>query len=320
MEGRPWQQQQQKAVWGESDTTTTANNETHGQEPISGAQGDVSKGEPFDKGNIDPQPNASSVNSHEPSTTGTPTTSTAHSTQQASTPTPTTSSTTTGPHHDSAQFAKTTGTAAGADKVPDNKHTEMKAQDVPADTSKAQNDTRDPENPQTHPKNAAMDVDNTGEGINKGQDLDKIPPPKPLDELARERGGDAGKVDVDSGKADSGIVGDKKDEAEGKEDPNDPHAKSSGEGTGEKYVKTSGLQADGGDFDATKPGAGREADRLLEQKGIHVTKGVPPKPEDEGAADKEHADKGHADKDSGSSEKSEKKGTLSKIKEKLHRH
>lgn len=41
-----------KAVWGENNTTATANNETHGQEPISGAQGDVSKGEPFDKGNI----------------------------------------------------------------------------------------------------------------------------------------------------------------------------------------------------------------------------------------------------------------------------
>ncbi|KAK7967241.1 uncharacterized protein PG986_001518 [Apiospora aurea] len=307
-----------KAVWGESDTTTTtANNETHGQEPISGVQGDVSKGEPFDKGNIDPQPNASSVNSHEPSTTGTPTTSTAHSTHQASTTTPTTSSTTTEPHHDSAQFAKTTGTAAGGDKVPDNKHTEMKAQDTPADTSKAQNDTRDPENPQTHPKNAATDVDNTGDGINKGQDLDKIPPPKPLDELARERGGDAGKVDVDSSKADSGIVGDKKDEAGSAGDSNGPPRQELRRGHGRE---TSGLQADGGDFDATKPGAGREADRLLEQKGIHVSKGVPPKPEDEGAADKEHADKGHADKDSGSSEKSEKKGTLSKIKEKLHRH
>lgn len=42
-------------------------------------------------------------------------------------------------------------------------------------------------------------------------------------------------------------------------------------GTGEKWVKTSGLAADGGDFDATKPGAGREADRLMEQKGIHKT-------------------------------------------------
>jgi len=39
-------------------------------------------------------------------------------------------------------------------------------------------------------------------------------------------------------------------------------------GTGEQYVKSSGLAAEGGDFDATKPGAGREADRLLEEKGI----------------------------------------------------
>jgi hypothetical protein len=32
-------------------------------------------------------------------------------------------------------------------------------------------------------------------------------------------------------------------------------------GTGEKYVKSSGFAAEGGDFDATKPGAGKEADR-----------------------------------------------------------
>ena len=32
-------------------------------------------------------------------------------------------------------------------------------------------------------------------------------------------------------------------------------------GTGEQWVKTSGMAADGGDFDATKPGAGKEAER-----------------------------------------------------------
>lgn len=32
-------------------------------------------------------------------------------------------------------------------------------------------------------------------------------------------------------------------------------------GTGEQWVKTSGIAAEGGDFDATKPGAGREATR-----------------------------------------------------------
>jgi len=36
------------------------------------------------------------------------------------------------------------------------------------------------------------------------------------------------------------------------------------------------MVADGGDFDASNPGAGREADRLLEAKGIHHTPGVAP--------------------------------------------
>lgn len=36
---------------------------------------------------------------------------------------------------------------------------------------------------------------------------------------------------------------------------------SHGTGTGEKWVKTSGMKADGGDFDASQAGAGKEADR-----------------------------------------------------------
>ena len=35
---------------------------------------------------------------------------------------------------------------------------------------------------------------------------------------------------------------------------------STGEGTGKEYVKSTGLQAEGGDFDASRPGAGKEAD------------------------------------------------------------
>jgi hypothetical protein len=38
-----------------------------------------------------------------------------------------------------------------------------------------------------------------------------------------------------------------------------PHGKTLG--TGEQYVKSSGMEADGGDFDATNPGAGAEATR-----------------------------------------------------------
>ncbi|KAK6536533.1 hypothetical protein TWF281_000761 [Arthrobotrys megalospora] len=43
---------------------------------------------------------------------------------------------------------------------------------------------------------------------------------------------------------------------------------SKGEGTGTKYEKSTGLAAEGGDFDATRPGAAREAARLMDEKGI----------------------------------------------------
>ena len=36
---------------------------------------------------------------------------------------------------------------------------------------------------------------------------------------------------------------------------------SQGEGTGEEWVRSSGIKAEGGDFDATAPGAGKEANR-----------------------------------------------------------
>ena len=44
-------------------------------------------------------------------------------------------------------------------------------------------------------------------------------------------------------------------------DDDGPQKESHGTGTGEKYVKSSGMKADGGDFDASNPGAGKEADR-----------------------------------------------------------
>ncbi|KAI9678663.1 MAG: hypothetical protein M1817_005720 [Caeruleum heppii] len=87
-----------------------------------------------------------------------------------------------------------------------------------------------------------------------------------------------------------------------KDDGHGPQSESHGEGTGEKWVKTSGMAAEGGDFDAAKPGAGREADRLLEQKGIHRE---PPS--------------GSAIDDAMSTpDRSSKPGMGEKIKEKLH--
>jgi hypothetical protein len=76
--------------------------------------------------------------------------------------------------------------------------------------------------------------------------------PKPLAEIAKEHGGDAGNLQPGSDASSKG-------EAVGAIVAQDENPDS--KGTGEKYVKTTGLAADGGDFDATKPGAGREADR-----------------------------------------------------------
>ncbi|KAI0851841.1 hypothetical protein F5Y00DRAFT_259330 [Daldinia vernicosa] len=262
-----------KAVWGE--------NKQNGSEPISGQAGDTSKGEPYDAGNIeDPEVQAAKTG-----TNGEANRSTVHTKD--------------------AEFSKETGTAAEAKDTPDNPSTELKSKTAPDDTTKAQNDTRNPEDPNTHPKSAPTDVNDNEGGPNEAQKLDG-PGPKPLDEVARDHGGDAGKIQKDKSKPLPG------DESEGKssgtsgedEDKDGPNAKSTGDGTGEKYVKSSGLKADGGDFDASNPGAGREADRLLEEKGIHPTgpKGENPAPE--------HSDKNDKDK----------KSMGQKIKDKLHRH
>ena len=75
--------------------------------------------------------------------------------------------------------------------------------------------------------------------------------PKPLAAVAKEHGGDAAGVaetKTETTSADAEATDDKGEEEKSK-------------GTGEEYVKTTGLAADGGNFDATKPGAGREADR-----------------------------------------------------------
>jgi hypothetical protein len=83
------------------------------------------------------------------------------------------------------------------------------------------------------------------------------PGPKSLEEKARETGGtlDAGASGAPAGKMENG------DKTAGGDHDDGPQKESHGEGTGEKYVKSSGMKADGGDFDAAKPGAAREADR-----------------------------------------------------------
>jgi len=98
---------------------------------------------------------------------------------------------------------------------------------------------------------------------------------------------------------------------EDKEHPGQEGGGRQGEdGTGEKWVKTSGLQADGGDFDAAQAGAGREADRLLGEKGIE-------RDERGGMVGKDGAEVS-SDHTSPSGAGHSKVKTIDKIKEKLH--
>jgi hypothetical protein len=172
----------------------------------------------------------------------------------------------------------TTGAGTGAAKTTEPEVGKTESASGPAattdssvtagDSSKAQNDVRDPSAPETHPDKAAAreNVDDS-QGVDTDDNPVKVdgPGPRPVNELAKERGGDAGNVGADSGAsgADAAAAG------AGDEDEDGPQSKSKGEGTGEQYVKSSGLQADGGDFDATKPGAGREADRRLYPTEYH---------------------------------------------------
>ncbi|KAF2429187.1 hypothetical protein EJ08DRAFT_303087 [Tothia fuscella] len=93
-------------------------------------------------------------------------------------------------------------------------------------------------------------------------------------------------------------------------DPNDHSGEPGKEkGTGEQWVKSSGIAADGGDFDVTKPGAGKEATRLMEEKGIK-TEGAtfdPDAPKDTtpGVGSSHH-------------DEAAKVSKIAKLKEKLH--
>ena len=178
-----------KAVWGDG---------TENQEPVSGQSGDVSKGEPYDAGNIgkstDEPEDPRSRNNADIS-----------------------------PSLDPSSKETSSG----------NDNTENVKKEDPASDS----NNKGGEDPTT------KEVDVSGPG------------PRPLDQVAKENDGDAG----NAGKEGSGD--NKTESGEGKEGGGGTSGSSENEGTGEQVVTATGLHADGGDFDATKPGAGREADR-----------------------------------------------------------
>ncbi len=147
------------------------------------------------------------------------------------------------------------------------------------DHSKAKNDTRDPADPHTNPESKETKAKENGDDSTTGTDTNTNPTkvdgpgPRPIADVAKKYGGDAGNapsegVDKRDGKEDKAA------EAEEAEDEDGPQKTSHGEGTGEQYVKSSGVKAEGGDFDASAPGAGREADRKMTSPIVPIHIGI----------------------------------------------
>jgi len=221
-----------KAVWGDG---------AEHDEPVSGVQGDVSKGEPYDGGNIDPEEQE---------------------------------------RRDS--------------KFPTEEDETLRERQNTKNGNAAVESTTDmPDNTAHEPATSSTPGDDKQGVMGDG--------PKSLDTVAKEHGGDAGNIRTESESTSAKGAG-AGSSAGAKVEDDDSESK----GTGEQYVKTTGLAADGGDFDATKPGAGREADRLMEAKGIdHVAGGDHSLPDSSS---------------SGSGTKDGKPSLKERIKDKLHIH
>ncbi|KAK0732743.1 hypothetical protein B0T21DRAFT_452288 [Apiosordaria backusii] len=254
-----------KAIWGEP--------ESH-QEPVSGRLGNTAAGEPYDAGNIESTETALKTTNPnpelEPVNTPLKTDSTSTSTDKVVTnaefnknANPSATSVELPPPTPSEKPA-----AASSSSKPDANPAETQpSSNLPGDASDAQNDTRAPTNPlavhhsvgETGKPDAKKNVDDSGDGVDKSNNPAKIdgPGPRPLEVVAKEHGGDAG------------AAVDKKERKGRRASSVDTQEDTHDSGTGELYVRSSGLKADGGDFDASKPGAGKEADRLLEEEKRH---------------------------------------------------
>jgi hypothetical protein len=245
-----------KAVWGEGDAS---------KEPVSGAQGNVAKGEPYDAGNLD-TPAQEKVEARLGNF---------------------------GNDDGTSPSDKATGATTGV------------TTSTAADTSTKQIDTRHPEEVTEEPE--VVDPDNL-----------KGPGPKPIDVVAKEHGGDAGQSKQEPVGLSSGVAAENPAPSDDKKATSGDQA---GSGTGEEYIKTTGFSADGGDFDATKPGAGKEADRLLEKKDHEGGATPAAAATTDKVADKSTETNGSDSKDTSKSKHSKNKPSLTeRIKAKFHRH
>lgn len=250
-------------------------NQTGNKEPVSGVKGDTARGEPYDAGNLE-TPQQEKV-------------------------------------AENFNYGQENTSGLGReDPVSSTSATTSSAVPAPAaapnhskDTTAEQNDTRAPEQADKSNKDL-HDVDDTSEGTDAK--LGEGPGPRPIEKLAKEFGGDAGNVPVEGASSKPTEVGSGAGESSSSENqPHDPKE--------DEYITASGFAADGGDFDATKPGAGREADRLMEQKGVHLGESGSSEPTS-------HTESHSSSKHHGSSteEKKDKPSLGERIKAKLHKH
>lgn len=232
-----------KAVWGDSNDA-----ETH-KEPISGATGDVSKGEPYDAGNLGNllAPLAHFISSSNIVANHTYTDPQAQSKVESR-----------------LSGEESAAAAAEPSELADDEHYTLSSSKKDKDNLSAATTTTT--NDGLHEPRGTP---TTGVNPEEGKPLDELTGkgPRPIEIVAKENGGNAAAAATeDSSTSASAAPEEKKPEtADAQQNTttttNNDSTSSKKEATDEEYVKSSGLAADGGDFDAAKPGAGLEADR-----------------------------------------------------------
>jgi len=253
-----------------TDTTTDTGNDVSGREPIAGEQGKGTKEDPFDHGNQE-------IAQEQPET---------HAEARD------------GPS-EAASGAEATGDDSSAPKPA------VAEQREGNDPAKEHQGSK---KPNEEPKEGDFQSklphsDEEREKMMETGDFPHDPNDHSGEPLHMHGGGDKSKEDdtKEEETEDAATVDRRKSVAQ---EGGDPHEGK--KGTGEQYVKSSGMAVDGGDFDASNPGAGAEANRLLEEKGIHKSEGNqgPPQELD--------------DTPTGAGDDTAKVSKLDKIKEKLH--
>lgn len=248
------------------------------QEPLSGVTGDTSKGQPYDAGNFsNPLISSKEGTKHEP-TSGE---AGAFQGEQAG------AHSDNGPLVSSGNDTKQQPLSGAIGGVSDGRSSNPESA-APASTPLSSGDETVGKQPPTsqqnvgHPKPEAAlvndepkapinpSVTKAGDKLGGGEQLsnpDKHLGPRPTEEVAQTRGGDAGNTQATT--ADQKKK-EKMSDSEGLQPKSGgkqlDSKESENKGTGTKHVESTGLYADGGDFDVTRPGAGAEADRLREHK------------------------------------------------------